>query len=73
MKFLEGEVKTVAEVMVEQLMKIANALEELRKVGLPESLVIMYVQKKTRLPKRDVVAVFEALKDFKKEIRYHGG
>lgn len=69
---MEGEVKTVAEVMVEQLMKIANALEELRKVGLPESLVIMYVQKKTRLPKRDVVAVFEALKDFKREIRYHG-
>jgi len=68
---MEVETKTVAEVMVEQLMKIANALEELRKTGLPESLVIMYVQKKTRLPKRDVVAVFEALKDFKKEIKVH--
>ena len=62
------EKKIVAEVLVEQLTKIATALETIKDTGIPESLIIYYVQKKTRLPKRDIEAVFGALRDFKKEI-----
>jgi len=38
-------------------------------MGLPQDLIILYVQKKTRLAKRDIKAVFEALQDFQKEIK----
>jgi len=61
--------KTVAEVMLEQLTKIAGCLTSLEKMGLPKDLILIYVQKKTRLPKRDIEAVFDALKDFQKQIK----
>ena len=60
---------TLAEQLVSQTQKIATALEELTRKGLPESLIILYVQKKTRLPQRDVKAVFDALRDFNKQIK----
>lgn len=61
--------KNMAEVMVEQVTKIANALNYLEKVGLPKDIIVLYVQKKTRLAKRDVIAVFDALRDFQKQIK----
>jgi len=61
--------KTVAEIMVEQLTKIASALDYLQKVGLPRDIIILYIQKKTRLPQRDIIAVLDALKEFQKQIR----
>ncbi|MCD6402400.1 hypothetical protein J7L36_00895 [bacterium] len=64
-----SETKTVAEALIEQTMKIANALEELTKMGLPKDLIVLYIQKKTRLPKRDINAILEALQDFKKEVK----
>jgi len=61
--------KTVAEIMVEQLTKIASALDYLQKVGLPRDIIILYIQKRTRLPQRDIIAVLDALKEFQKQIR----
>jgi len=61
--------KTVAEVMVEQLTKIASALDYLQKVGLPRDIIILYIQKKTRLSQRDIIAVLDALKEFQKQIK----
>jgi len=61
--------KTVAEVMLEQCGKIASALDQLQKVGLPRDIIILYIQKKTRLSQRDIVAVLDALKDFQKQIK----
>jgi len=61
--------KTVAEVMVEQLTKIASALDYLQKIGLPRDIIILYIQKRTRLPQRDIIAVLDALKEFQKQIR----
>jgi len=61
--------KTVAEIMVEQLTKIASALDYLQKVGLPRDIIILYIQKKTRLSQRDIIAVLDALKEFQKQIR----
>lgn len=50
-----------AEIMVEQLDKIANALQELLAMPLPKELIMLYVQKRTRLAKRDIEAVFNAI------------
>jgi len=61
--------KTVAEVMLEQCGKIASALDQLQKVGLPRDIIILCIQKKTRLPQRDIIAVLDALKDFQKQIK----
>jgi len=69
MKEEKCETKTVAEALIEQTMKIANALEELRKLGLPKELIVLYIQKKTRLPKRDIQAVLDALQDFQKQVK----
>lgn len=60
---------TVAQEMVNQMQRISSALDQLTKMGLPESLVILYIQKKTRLSQRDIKAVFDALKDFNKTIK----
>ena len=61
--------KTVAEIMVEQLTKIASALDYLQRVGLPRDIIILYIQKKTRLSQRDIIAVLDALKEFQKQIK----
>jgi hypothetical protein len=68
---MEKEIKpkTVAETMVEQLDKISNALTELRNKGLPESLILAYVQKKTKISQRDILMVFDALKELNKELK----
>lgn len=61
--------KTVAEVLVEQVTKIAGALDSLQKLGLPRDIIVLYIQKKTRLSQRDIIAVLDALKDFQRQIR----
>lgn len=61
--------QTVAEKMLSDLEKINRALNELAIKGLPMSFVVMYVNKKTRLPARDIEAVFQALKDLNREVQ----
>ena len=61
--------KTYAEIMVEQLSKIADALEQLRSLPLPQELIMMYVQKKTRLARRDIEAVFNAIAELNQKTK----
>lgn len=61
--------KTVAQIMVEELTKISDSLENLRKIGLPESLIIMYVNRKTKVGVKKIKAVFEAIRDFERQIK----
>lgn len=37
--------------------------------GLPLSFILMYVNKKTRVATKDIVAVFDALKELNREIQ----
>lgn len=60
---------TVAEKMLSDLEKINKAVEELRVKGLPMSFVLMYVNKKTRVPTKDITAIFDALKELNREIQ----
>ena len=59
----------MAEIMTEELTKISNSLENLRKIGLPESLVIMYVNRKTKVGVKKIKAIFEAIRDFERQIK----
>src|SRR5881296_394952 len=60
---------TVAEKMIGDLEKINRALQELSVKGLPMSFILLYVNKKTRLPQRDIENVFQALRDLNREIQ----
>ncbi len=60
---------TVADRMLGDLEKINRALQELSVKGLPMSFILLYVNKKTRLPTKDISAVFQALRDLNQEIQ----
>ena len=59
--------KTMGEELLTQVKKISEALELLTSKGLPESLIILWIQKKTHLAQRDIKAVLDALKGIQKE------
>lgn len=59
--------KTAFEQMSEDLRSIREALERLEKSGISRELMVIYIQKKTRLGAGTVKAVLEAQKTFLKE------
>ena len=61
--------KTMAEIMIEELTKISTSLQNLKKIGLPESLVVMYVNRKTKVGVKKIKAIFEAIRDFERQIK----
>jgi len=74
-KILEGNamseaIPTYAEIMATNLQKIADALTELQSIPLPKELIFLYVQKRTHLPKKDIEAVFEAIKELNKKVEH---
>lgn len=60
---------TYAEIMCTNLTKIADALNELRATPLPRELIFLYVQKRTRLAKRDIEAVFNAIDELHVKVK----
>lgn len=59
---------TVAQEMVSQMQKISTALDELRKSGLPMSIIMAYLQKRTKLSQHDIKLVLDALGELNKEL-----
>ena len=66
---MSNPVPTIADKMLGDLEKINRALQELSIKGLPMSFILLYVNKKTRLPQRDIEAVFQALRDLNREVQ----
>lgn len=60
---------TVAEMMLTNLEKIAEALNELRSVPLPRELILLYVQKRTWLGKKNILAVFDAIDELNQKVK----
>jgi len=61
--------RTVGEDLLQQVSRIAEALDTLTKKGLPRSLLILWIQKKTRLSQKDIIAVLDALSGIEKEFQ----
>ena len=61
--------ETVAENMAKNLEKIAIAMKEFTVNPLPRELVVLYVQKRTRLSRTDIVAVFDAVAELNKQVK----
>jgi len=66
---LTKEEKSTGEKLVDLFYKISEALEELREKGIPNRLLVLYIQDKTKLPKRDIIKVLDAIIDFKNEFQ----
>ena len=64
-----SETPTYAEIMANNLSKIEDALNELRSIPLPRELILLYVQKRTRLPKKDIIAVFDAIDELNQKVK----
>lgn len=62
------EKKIVAQVLVEKLTLIAESIETLKKYGISEAAMVLLIQAKTRLAKRDIKAVLDALRDISREV-----
>ena len=62
------ETPTYAEIMASNLQKIADAVQELQSVPLPRELILLYVQKRTHLSKKDIEAVFDAIQELNKKV-----
>jgi hypothetical protein len=60
-------VKTTGEEMLDQVRKISEALDFLLKKGLPESLLTLWIHKKTHISQTDIKAVLDALKSVSKD------
>jgi len=59
--------KTAFELMAEDLRIIREALVRLEKTGINSELMILYIQKKTHLPQRDIKEVLYSQKEFLRE------
>jgi hypothetical protein len=60
--------ETVAENMAKNLQKMADVMKELTISPLPKELIILYVQKRTRMSRKDIEAVFEAITELNKQM-----
>lgn len=65
----KDEGTTVAQKMLTALQQIDKALSELKAGGLPETLVMAYIQKRTKLSQRDIRLVLDALKEMNREMK----
>lgn len=65
---MNGESKTVGEKLVEEMEKIAKALENIPQQGFLRQMLILYIQEKTKLGKQKIEAILDAIVQFKKEI-----
>jgi len=55
--------------MLTSLERINRSLEELRVKGLPLSFILLYVNKKTHLSQKEIMSVFDALRDLNHEVQ----
>jgi hypothetical protein len=59
-----SEEKTAIEMMAEDLRAIRDAMERLERYGINKELMVIYIQKKSRVNKTNVEAVLDAQRDF---------
>ena len=60
--------KTVGEMLVEEMRRIAEALEGIPPSGFMRKTLVLYIQEKTKLGKQKIEAVLDAIAEFRKEM-----
>lgn len=62
------ETPTYAEIMALNLLKIADALNELQSIPLLKELILLYVQERTHLGRKEIEAVFDAIAELNQKV-----
>jgi len=65
---MSGGSKTVGEKLVEEMEKIAKALEQIPSKGFMRQMLVLYLKEKTGLGKQKIESVLDAIIEFRKEI-----
>ena len=60
--------RTVGERLLEEMEKIAKALESIPQRGFMRQMLVLYLKEKTGLGKQKIEAILDAVVEFKKEI-----
>ena len=60
--------RTVGERLLEEMEKIAKALESIPQRGFMRQMLVLYLKEKTGLGKQKIEAILDAIVEFKKEI-----
>ena len=60
--------KPIGEKLVEEMEKIAKALENIPSKGFMRQMLILYIHERTKLGKQKIEAVLDAIAEFRKEI-----
>ncbi len=63
------EKKTVGERIVEEMEKMAKALEQIPTKGFMRQMLVLYLKEKTGLGKQKIEAVLDAISEFRKEMQ----
>lgn len=63
------EKKTVGEKIVEEMEKMAKALEQIPTEGFMRQMLVLYLKEKTGLGKQKIESVLDAIAEFRKEIK----
>ena len=63
-----NEGKKVGEKIVEEMERMAKALEHIPTKGFMRQMLILYLKEKTGLGKQKIEAVLDAIAEFRKEI-----
>ena len=63
------EKKTVGERIVEEMEKMAKALEQIPTKGFMRQMLVLYLKEKTGLGKQKIEAVLDAIAEFRKEMQ----
>jgi len=59
---------TVGERLAESLEQFTKAFEEIKMTGLPRSIIITLLKEKTKMAKRDIKRILEAIDELREEL-----
>ena len=62
------EKRTVGEKLVEEMERMAKALEGIPTTGFLRKTLVLYLQEKTKLGKQKIEAILDAIAEFRKEM-----
>lgn len=65
--------RTVGDELLEQIRKISEAMTSLKEKGMPEAVIILWLQKKTHLSQTDIKSVLNALREIAVELNKPAG
>ena len=63
------EEKTIGKKIVEEMEKMAKALEQIPTEGFMRQMLVLYLKEKTGLGKQKIETILDAIAEFRKEIQ----